>query len=211
MVEHIALMGDSIFDNASYTKGLPDVVTQLRGMLSPGVQASLLAVDGSTTHDLAEQIDEIPPDVTRVVLSIGGNNALLNADILNLPVTSTHEALLLFGKRVDEFEQSYRTALSALLERVPNTTICTIYNGNLPDDQAPAARVALMMFNDVILRTAFHWRLPVIDLRLVCSEPSDYANPIEPSGSGGAKIAHAIAVALDSATGSSSPSRVFFG
>jgi hypothetical protein len=211
VAEHIALLGDSIFDNASYTKGLPDVVTHLRGLLPAGFKASLLAVDGSTTADLGDQLGDIPSDVTRVVLSIGGNNALLNADILNLPVASTQEALLLFGKRVGEFEQSYRAALDTVLERVPNTTVCTVYNGNLPDDQAPSARVALMMFNDVILRAAFHRRLPVIDLRLICSEPSDYANPIEPSGSGGAKIARAIAATLGGATGETSSSCVFAG
>jgi hypothetical protein len=211
VAEHIALLGDSIFDNASYTKGLPDVVTHLRGLLPAGFKASLLAVDGSTTADLGDQVRDIPPDVTRVVLSIGGNNALLNADILNLPVASTQEALLLFGKRVAEFEHSYCAALATLLERVPNTTVCTVYNGNLPGDQAPSARVALMMFNDVILRAAFHQRLPVIDLRLICSEPSDYANPIEPSGSGGAKIARAIAATLRGVTGETSASRVFAG
>jgi hypothetical protein len=52
------------------------------------------------------------------------------------------------------------------------------------------------MFNDVILRMAFEHHLSVIDLRLVCNEPSDYANPIEPSGSGGRKIAHSIARSL---------------
>ena len=211
MAEHIALLGDSIFDNASYTGGLPDVVTHLRQLLPAGSKASLLAVDGSTTADLGDQVDEIPSDVTRVVVSIGGNNALLNADLLNLPVASTQEALILFGKRVADFEQSYRAALAVVLQRVPNTTVCTIYNGNFPDDQAPPARVALTMFNDVILRAAFHWRLPVIDLRLICSEPSDYANPIEPSGSGGAKIARAIAATLDLATGNASSSHVFAG
>jgi hypothetical protein len=211
VADHIALLGDSIFDNSSYTEGLPDVVTHLRGLLPAGAKASLLAIDGSTTADLPEQAGEITTDVTRAVVSIGGNDALLNADILNLPVASTHEALLLFGRRVARFEESYRTALAAVLKRVPHTTICTVYNGNLPDDQAPQARVALMLFNDVILRAAFHWRLPVIDLRLVCSEPSDYANPIEPSGSGGAKIARAIAAMLDSATSHVSTSNVFAG
>lgn len=211
VAEHIALLGDSIFDNASYTKGLPDVVAHLRALLPVGCKASLLAVDGSTTDDLGDQVSQVPTDVTRIVLSIGGNNALLNADLLNLPVASTHEALLLFGKRVAEFEQSYRAALASVLERVPNTTVCTIYNGNLPDDQAPSARVALMLFNDVILRTAFDRRLPVIDLRLVCSDPSDYANPIEPSGSGGAKIARVIASSLSGATSETPVSRVFAG
>lgn len=196
MDDHVALLGDSIFDNSSYTSGLPDVVAHLRGLLPVGSKASLLAVDGCTTAGLADQVAGIPPDVTRVVVSIGGNDALLNVDLLNLPVASTQDALLLFGRRVAKFEESYRTALAAVVKRVPNTTVCTIYNGNLPPVQAAPARVALTLFNDVILRAAFHWRLPVIDLRSLCSEPSDYANPLEPSGSGGAKIARAIATIL---------------
>ena len=36
MAEHIALLGDSIFDNNAYTGGAPDVVTHLRGILPPG-------------------------------------------------------------------------------------------------------------------------------------------------------------------------------
>jgi hypothetical protein len=74
--------------------------------------------------------------------------------------------------------------------------VCTIYNGNLPDDLAAPGRVALMPFNDAILRVAFRLALQVIDLRLICSEPADYANPIEPSGPGGQKIARAIVASL---------------
>ena len=51
---------------------------------------------------------------------------------------------------------------------------------------------ALATFNDVITRAAFEAGLPLIDLRLVCDEDADYANPIEPSVAGGAKIAGAI-------------------
>ena len=89
------------------------------------------------------------------------------------------------------------------------TTLCTIYNGNLPVSQAPTARVALSIFNDVILRVAFEHHLPVIDLRLICNEPADYANPIEPSGRGGWKIANAIARSLGIATEEVRYSRVF--
>jgi hypothetical protein len=51
---------------------------------------------------------------------------------------------------------------------------------------------ALSTFNDVITRAAFEAGLPLLDLRLICDEDSDYANPIEPSEAGGAKIARAI-------------------
>jgi hypothetical protein len=37
----------------------------------------------------------------------------------------------------------------------------------------------------------------VIDLRFVCSSPEDYANPIEPSSKGGAKIARCIVASTE--------------
>ncbi|HEX8687376.1 MAG TPA: hypothetical protein VF654_12790, partial [Pyrinomonadaceae bacterium] len=47
-------------------------------------------------------------------------------------------------------------------------------------------------FNDAIIRAAFEAGAPLLDLRLICDEDADYANPIEPSEAGGAKIADAI-------------------
>jgi hypothetical protein len=188
MAEHIALLGDSIFDNGAYTQGLPDVVTHLRQILPDGMTATLLAVDGSTTADLEKQVGQLPSDVSRAAVSVGGNDAILHADALHLSVSSTGEALRLFGRRASTFEASYRTALAGVLRHVPQTAVCTIYNGNLSGDEAASARVGLMVFNDVILRAAFEWHLPVIDLRLVCVDPSDYANALEPSSTGAAKI-----------------------
>jgi hypothetical protein len=54
-------------------------------------------------------------------------------------------------------------------------------------------RTALSIFNDAITRAAFTRGLPLIDLRLILNEDADYANPIEPSARGGAKMAGAIA------------------
>ncbi len=51
---------------------------------------------------------------------------------------------------------------------------------------------ALNIFNDCILREAITHELPVIDLRLICTEREDYANEIEPGVAGGRKIAEAI-------------------
>jgi hypothetical protein len=193
---HVVLLGDSIFDNASYTQGAPDVISHLDATLPSGWRASLLAVDGSVTDDLREQIGQVPADATDLVLSIGGNDALSNIDILKLPVSSTAEALELFGERSSAFRSSYVAALDLLLALGRPTTVCTVYEGNLEPEIAVRARLALTFFNDVILRTAFERNVDLIDLRLVCTEASDFANPIEPSGSGGAKIAKAIRTAL---------------
>ena len=78
---HLVLLGDSIFDNAAYTGGGPDVVSQTREALPTGWTASLLAIDGSTTDDVAEQVDRLPTDASHVVLSVGGNNALIQASV----------------------------------------------------------------------------------------------------------------------------------
>jgi hypothetical protein len=208
---HVALLGDSIFDNRSYTRGEPDVVSHLRGLLPPHWRASLLAVDGTVSAELAEQLPGVLSEITHLVISVGGNDALMSSDLLNCRVASTHDALALFRDRVDRFERDYRTAIGGALALGRPTTLCTIYNGNLPAPQAPTAQLALSMFNDVILRVAFEHHLPVIDLRLICNEPTDYANPIEPSGHGGWKIATAIARSLGISTEKIEESRVFAG
>ena len=48
-----------------------------------------------------------------------------------------------------------------------------------------------LLLNDKIRQT-FARGLTLIDLRLICNEDADFANPIEPSARGGAKIAQAI-------------------
>jgi hypothetical protein len=209
--QHIVLLGDSIFDNGAYTAGAPDVVTHLRALLPRTCRTCLLAVDGSTTVDLAGQVVQVPRDATHLIIAIGGNDALLNWDLLSMPVSSTAAALSLFDARVSRFEHAYRTAIRAAIALNKTTLVCTIYNGRLEPREARLARIALMMFNDAILRTAFEAALPVIDLRLVCTEAEDYSNPIEPSGRGGRKIAGAIVCALGLAEDCAPPSHVYPG
>jgi hypothetical protein len=46
--------------------------------------------------------------------------------------------------------------------------------------------------NDAITREAFVHNVDCIDLRILCHDDRDFANPIEPSVRGGAKVANAI-------------------
>jgi GDSL-like Lipase/Acylhydrolase family len=206
---HVALLGDSIFDNAAYTRGEPDVVSHLRRLLPGGGRATLCAVDGATTHTVATQLDRVPPDATHLVVAIGGNDALQNSDLLALPVRSSAQALHVFADRLQMFEQSYRTAVRRLVARGPYTAVCTVYNGALEPERARIARVGLTLFNDVILRTAIDLRLDALELRSICTDPADYANPIEPSGVGGAKIAHGIARLVGAMDVGRPPARVW--
>jgi hypothetical protein len=209
MSNHIVLLGDSIFDNRAYTGSEPDVATHLRTILPAGHKVTLCAVDGDTTAGIAAQLKRVPRGATHLFVSVGGNDALHNSDLLAMPVRSTTEALSLFAGRIARFEADYRAAITSVRKLGCDTTVCTIYNGNLGPDEAKVARIGLMTFNDVILRVAFEHSLRVIDLRLVCNEPADYANPIEPSGSGGLKIAQAIMRSMGPDGGQTPHSKVY--
>ena len=194
---HVVLLGDSIFDNATYVRGGPDVLAHLQGRLPAGWDATLVAVDGATTEDMGRQYAHIPDTATHLVLSIGGNDALMNIDILDRRVSTSGEALGMLADVRDAFGGRYGEVLRTLRARGLPLTLCTIYEGNFPDARMHRlATTALTVFNDVILRCAIRAGLPMIDLRLVCNEPADYANPIEPSVQGGAKIAQAITLAV---------------
>ena len=191
---HVVLLGDSTIDNELYVDGGRPVPEHLRSLLDEGDRVTMLAVDGHTSVDTAgEQIPRIPDDATHLVLSVGGNDALGYVGLLQQPVDTVAAGFALMGPGVVDFESSYRTCLEAVLEHRLPTVACTIYNGNFALDERDVIRTAVRLFNDVILQSASDRRVPVIDLRQVCADPSDYFDPIEPNDQGGRKIAVAIA------------------
>lgn len=195
---HVVLLGDSIFDNQSYVQpGEPDVVRQLGARLPANWRATLRAVDGDVTADVPRQLANIPADATHLVVSVGGNDALGHLDILSAPATSIAQALARLAAIQDQFERTYRRMLDTVLARALPTAVCTIYNGNFPDPAYQRlATLGVVIWNDTILRIATERGIPVLDLRLICADPADYANPIEPSAHGGAKLAAVIAALL---------------
>ena len=197
-MKHVVLLGDSVFDNAAYTGGAPDVVRQVRRLLPGGWRATLGAVDGGTTEDVREQLRLLPPDATHLIVSAGGNDALGHIDFLGAPAGSAAEALLGLADIATGFERRYHDMLAGVLARELPTAICTIYYPRFPDAALQRIAVtALTVFNDCIIRAALAHGIPLLDLRAVCTEDGDYADPIEPSARGGEKIARAIVEMLE--------------
>jgi len=192
-MSHIVLLGDSIFDNAAYVRAGPDVVRQLRAVLPQGWRATLLAVDGATTSGVDAQLRRLPADATRLVVSVGGNDALSASHLLYASAGTVADALGLLAAAQDSFEESYRAMLAGVLAAGLPTALCTIYDTPSSSPDHRIVKAALALFNDRIIRAAFSNGLPLIDLRLICSDDEDYANPIEPSARGGEKMARAIA------------------
>jgi lysophospholipase L1-like esterase len=189
---HAVLLGDSIFDNAAYVPGGPAVLDQLQAALPAGWKATLLAVDGDTTSMVPARLAGLPKGATHLVVSVGGNDALMHTHLL----AADHNVLPEIAAARRAFAAQYRAMLDAVLAHRKPTAVCTVYDAvpGLADE----ARAALAAFNDVILREAARDRLPVLDLRLVCAEAGDYSplSPIEPSAQGGEKIARLIAAVV---------------
>jgi len=192
-MNHIVLLGDSVFDNKAYVGGGLDVIAQVRRRILGRWKASLRAVDGSVIENVRKQTLDLPHDATHLVVSAGGNDAILNAGVLQQKVASSAEVLDKLADIAGEFERHYSEMLQSVLSLKKPTAVCTIYYPRIPEPSTQKIAVAaLATFNDVIIRLAFLAGVPLIDLRLVCDEDSDYANEIEPSEKGGGKIANAI-------------------
>ncbi len=195
---HLVLLGDSILDNGAYVGRDPDVIAQTREAVGARAQATLLAVDGHVTMDVvARQLPRLPQDASHLVVSVGGNDALGSAHLLSARAGSVAEAIQRLADAQAVFRRDYQRLMLALAALRRPTAVCTIYDANYPEPQGRIVRAALSLFNDVITRAAFAQGFDLIDLRLICDQPADYANPIEPSAHGGAKIAAAISTWLD--------------
>lgn len=190
--KHIVLLGDSIFDNGVYVPGKPSVIEQLAAELGERGSATLLAVDGNVTRDVATQLVGVPADATHLVVSVGGNDALRHTRLLDQPVANSAELLVQLALVQDEFRANYRRMLDGVCALGKPTAVCTIYDSNFDAPRKRLADVALAVWNDVILREAADAGVPVIDLRRVFRDRQDYSNPIEPSEVGGAKMVKAI-------------------
>lgn len=188
---HVALLGDSVLDNGAYVPGEPDVAAQLRAQLDRRV--TLLAVDGDVVAGVHRQLRALPRDATHLVVSAGGNDALGHAHLLGSAAGTVAEGLDLLGRAREELAVAYAAMLDDALATGLPVAVCTIYDTRLVDLGLRVVRAATALFNDVITREAFARGVTVLDLRLVCDEDADFANPIEPSAHGGHKIARTIA------------------
>jgi hypothetical protein len=189
----LVLLGDSILDNAPYTRPAPDTTHHLRQCLGAGWTVERLARDGAVISDVRFQVAELPARVDCAVLSVGGNDAAEHIDLLERRVSSAAEVLDALADIADRFATAYLQLVVAVVARTGRLVLCTIYEPPLFDPvTARLARVPLGILNDRIVQIASRLRLEVLDLRTVCTEDDDFVMQIEPSARGAQKIASAI-------------------
>jgi hypothetical protein len=196
-VNHLVLLGDSIFDNGAYVPGEEPLIDQLREALEDRWYVTQLAVDGHVASDVVGQIDSLPNDATHLIVSVGGNDALQRIDILQRRAEQFVDVISELADIQDIFRTNYRDMFQQVVACRRAAAVCTIYDQiPFPDPQLRRyAMVFLSAFNDCIIREACHFGVPVLDLRQVCHEPGDFSkvSVIEPSCEGALKIAYAVA------------------
>jgi len=162
--------------------------------LLPHAKLSFQARDGAVIADIESQISRIPKSVSCIVVSIGGNDAIRASGLIEESASSVLAALERLSLVRDEFSKKYAPMVKMLLSRHVPLAFCSIYEPRFSDAaRRRAAASALTLLNDIITREVFRASATLIDLRLICDSDEDFANPIEPSAIGGAKIARAIA------------------
>ena len=194
----VILLGDSIIDNKFYVSSGELSVTEHLEKMSE-VMFKQLAVDGHTTKDVLNlQLDQLPNICTHKVLSIGGNDLLEQVSFLkNREVLTVKEIMEQAVCKLAPIKKRYRTIVEKLSQQNSKLLLCTVYEGNLSDDLflrdiAFASQAMVSMLNDVIYSTAATYKVDVLELRNIFTNPEDYANPIEPSHVGGKKLAKSI-------------------
>ena len=177
--------GTPIFDNAAYVAGGPDVVRQVRDILPPGWRATLQARDGALIAEVAKQLQRVPADTSHLVVSVGGNDALGEAALLDARVASMAEALELLTSVRDRIPVPPTRSCSTTFSPGLPLTVCTIYEARFAEPVVRrVAATALTMLNDAITREAFGRGVDCIDLRIICDEDSDFRQSNRAIGKG---------------------------
>jgi hypothetical protein len=91
------------------------------------------------------------------VLSVGGNDALGEAALLEAKVGSMAEALELITRVRERFRSAYASLLEDIRKRPLPLAVCTIYEPRFPESaRRRLAATALTALNDAITAKPFH-------------------------------------------------------
>ena len=169
---NIVLLGDSILNNSNYvSKGhsVPE-------LLSDKCHLTNLAQDGATINDCYHQIQTIPqvPPSATFILSAGGNDLI-----------ASHSTVAF---------NSWIRCIQAIKQKFPlaNIAVLTLYQPTNSKYRTKRYTDLIHKWNHLILTNSSQYHYKVLRADLALTEPSDFVYDIEPSVTGGKKIADLI-------------------
>ena len=180
------LLGDSILKNNSYVKngkGIDDILNE-----KTNNNTHCYAKDESTIVDVYSQLDSIPSDLnkktTTIFLSVGGNDILNNYADKEVSVKDT--------KVLEPIFNAYKTLIKSIQTKMNESKLILLdiyYPRNIKFAQY---KPILEEWNKMITDFASTNNLQVINISNILIESTDFTLNIEPSESGGKKIADNI-------------------
>ena len=205
----IALLGDSVFDNENYVKSKKEAVESVIRKL--GYECKLYAVDGAIISSVYSQIEKLKSESetkNKIVLSVGGNNALSSLNLLynnmHLPMNEIFSVLKEFLLEFEKEIQNLYSHLSKKFEGQP-IFITNIYypcfefkDRNLFFNSIKEGGHHLKILkvvdvlNGIIKVRAEEFSFKLIDINSAFNKKKYYANEIEPSYQGSKLLAELI-------------------
>lgn len=180
------LLGDSIIKNNSYVKngkGIDDILKE-----KTNNNSYCYAKDDSTIVDVYSQLDSVSSDLdattTTIVLSAGGNDILNNYADKEVSVKDT--------KVLGPIFNAYKKLIKSIQTKMNNSKIVLLdiyYPTNIKFSQY---KPILEEWNKLIADFASTNNLQVINISNILTDSSDFTLNIEPSQTGGEKIANNI-------------------
>jgi hypothetical protein len=180
------LLGDSILKNNSYVKngkGIDDILNE-----KTNNNTHCYAKDESTIVDVYSQLDSIPDDLnkktTTIFLSVGGNDILNNYADKEVSIKDT--------KVLEPMFNAYKTLIKSIQTKMNDSKLILLdiyYPRNIKLAQY---KPILEEWNKMITDFASTNNLQVIKISNILIESTDFTLNIEPSETGGEKIANNI-------------------
>ena len=182
------LLGDSILQNGiwiSEGKSIDYILNER----TKGKTLSL-AVDGSKIVDVYSQINEIPSNInkiTRIFLSVGGNDILYHYVENNNDPTNTDVLIPMFS--------AYKKVVQAIQSKLPNANIVLLDIYYLDNLKYSKFHNVIGKWNDLIYKYAEDKKNnieAVLKISEILTKPEDFTFDIEPSSIGGVKLVNEI-------------------
>jgi hypothetical protein len=180
------LLGDSIIKNNSYVKtgkGIDDILNE-----KTNNNSYCYAKNDSTIVDIYNQIDLIPNELnkqsTTIFLSVGGNDILRNYENNNTNVKDL--------KGLNPIFSSYKKIIKSIQTKMNESKIVLIdiyYPTNIKYVQY---KPILEEWNKILSDFTYSNNMQLINISNILIDPSDFTLNIEPSETGGEKIANNI-------------------
>lgn len=177
----IILIGDSILNNTNYIltqgKSVPDLIKAEHN------NTHLFAKDHAVITDCYTQIEQIPTENdtknTYIFVSAGGNNILNGQGKLS-------------SEMVDAFFQQYSTLLNSLKTKFQNSQIYLLNLYYPLDSRFTNLYPYIDQWNSSLSEFADNNDLEIIQTNKLIVSKEDLTHAVEPSETGGQKIANAI-------------------